>query len=215
MHKFLCLLAGVLCHGLLWSQDDKVVDLPITTCDCDGAIALMDGEEKGPMKSNHFGKVLEIRNNAEDDPYFFEHEHNSTWFFIKAPITGEMTLRIVSEDASEDFNFLVFLASGRWFCNKLRSGDEIPIRANQSSAERGRGITGLKIDAMEDYVSIYDDYAFSSSIQTIAGDYYYIVVDNKRNNNHGFKIVVNFYSPDEIDAANAEFEADAKVQHRF
>lgn len=194
--------------------DRKVVDLPITTCDCNGAIALSDSV-LGPVKSTHFGKELEIRNNPDDDLYFFDNEHFSTWYMIKAPFTGELILDIIAEDASEDFNFLVFLSSGRWFCNKLREGNEIPIRSNMSDADRGTGITGLSLSATEDYVSVYDNEAFSSSIQMIAGDFYYIVVDNKRKANKGYSIHARFLRPEEIEEMNGNYQADAKFQNRF
>jgi len=194
--------------------DRKVVDLPITTCDCNGAIALSDSAV-GPLKSSHFGNELEIRNNPKDDLYFFDREHFSTWFMIKAPFTGELILDIIAEDASEDFNFLVFLSSGRWFCSKLREGTEIPLRSNMSDADRGTGITGLSLSATEDYVSVYDNNAFSSSIQMIAGDFYYIVVDNKFRANKGYTIHARFLKPEEVEEINGDYQADAKFQNRF
>ncbi|MFT6845009.1 MAG: hypothetical protein ACJAUV_001199 [Flavobacteriales bacterium] len=213
--KYLIIIFSCFWSSFGYTQvNNKVIDLPITTCDCNGAIQLFD-KPIGPMKSSHYGKELEIRNNASDDLYFLEREHFSSWFVVKAPFTGELILDIISEDASEDFNFLVFLASGRWFCNKLREGTEIPLRSNMSSTDRGMGITGLSLSAPEDYISSYDDDSFSSSIQMIAGDFYYIIVDNKRQTNKGFTIHARFLKPSELEEMDGHYQVDVKTKNRF
>lgn len=203
MFKQITLCLALLFNQNIWAQVvPKVVDLPITTCDCNGAIPLTQ-EKLGPIRSTHFGKELEIKGNATDDLYFFDREHNSTWFFVKAPFNGELTLEITPENEDEDLNFLVFLSTGRWFCNKLREGNEMPVRSNISDLG---GTTGLSYEAMEDYVSSYDMEPYSASIQMFADDYYYIVIDNTNRQSEGYSIQVNFIREDEIANRDVEFE---------
>ncbi|TXC75634.1 hypothetical protein [Luteibaculum oceani] len=163
---------------------DDIYELEARTADCLGAIKL--GDKLGPVVGNNkIGFKYEIKKQEHRNPYIFAWEHNVVWFRFTPEKDGELELLISPIEPSENFDFILYVTDGRWFCNDFHEYVDSPIRSNLST---NPGTTGISSLGQEEFVTEDKSNAYSSPVQVKAGYTYYLVIDSPDGKNSGFSI---------------------------
>lgn len=168
------------------------VRLAKTNGDCLGAVLITD-TIMGPMVSPlGYGNELEIQGKAENDPKWFEREHNTIWFKFVPKRTQYLAIDITPESVEDDFDFLLFESSGPGFCKRVKNGEIDPIRTNISrNNAKVDSKTGLSLESDEEFVKAGPGNAYSKAVQVIKGQEYYLVLDNPNQANRGLSLYIN------------------------
>jgi outer membrane protein OmpA-like peptidoglycan-associated protein len=136
--------------------------------------------------------VKEIKG-SKADKYHFEEEHNTAWYTFATKYDGSITLDIIPVKPTDDYDFLLFKYTDSTFCEQVKLQKIRPIRSNISrNREDLKGITGLKMDAKDEFVGQGVKNAWSRYLDVKKGDRYYLVVDNVYPEGGGHTIVINY-----------------------
>ena len=154
--------------------------------DCDKMLILKDTIYHTKAISG-FGAKKEFDGNALEDKKVFEKEANSVWYLITAPETGIFTFDIVTENESDDWDFLLF-EHKKMFCKRIRDKVISPIRSNLSRSP----ITGLSEKGTEMFVAAGVNANYSKSLKVVKGERYVLVVNNPKRAGGKHTLVLHF-----------------------
>lgn len=130
---------------------------------------------------------MEIRA-ASNSLHFFEREHNTLWLKFDISSDGLFAFRIIPKDTTYDYDFLLFKVGGQNLCESLADGLK-PVRSNISRNDPSKNsITGLKFEVINAYMRSGPGINFSSAINVLKGDRYYLAIDNVYGGNSPFFI---------------------------
>jgi outer membrane protein OmpA-like peptidoglycan-associated protein len=154
--------------------------------DCDNMLILKDTIYQAQSISG-FGSTKEFEGNELEDIKTFEEEKNSIWYFITAPADGVFTFDIISENESDDWDFLLY-EYNREFCKRIEDEKIVPIRTNLSRSP----ITGLSRKGKENFIGAGINSNYSRPIHTHNGDRYVLVVNNPKRAKGNHTLVLHF-----------------------
>lgn len=175
------------------------VPLPPRSADCFFAAPLQIDVPFGPTEPPRgFGFVNEIqRDNKVQN--VFEEEHNTVWYTVDIPYDGKLCIDITPKAASDDYDFLVYKYTNKYFCNRIIGNKVRPIRSvlSTNNTEIG-GKTGLNLKSELENISKKSSSAYGKYIDVKANQKYVIVVDNFSSGGLGHTIYVTIntnYAP--------------------
>jgi len=161
--------------------------------DCNDLLILKDTIYHSGSISG-FGGVKEFSGNNLEDKQLFEKEENSIWYLVIAKETGVFTFDIVTENESDDWDFLLYQHK-TMFCKRLDEKKIKPIRSNLSRSP----ITGLSENATESFMSAGINSNYSKSIQVTKGDEFVLVVNNPKRSGGKHTLILHFPKKKEIE----------------
>lgn len=175
------------------------VTLPDRCSDCFFPVTLQADIPFGPTEPlRGHGYVNEIHKDAQTKNVF-EQEHNSIWYFLEIPYDGKLLIDITPKSFSDDYNFIVYKYTDKYFCNRVEKNRVKPIRSVQSVVNTEiQGKTGLSLKSSTAHISKESTEAYGQYIDVKAGESYVIVVDNLNDAGLGHTITCEVwtnYSP--------------------
>ncbi len=191
--NFLLLLIPLFHTPLLFAQTHMPVRVTKNQGDCIGAYLIRDTVFGPVLSPEGPGHKIEIKGYPPGDLYFFEQEHNTVWYKIKAPYSTTMWFDIIPLKTDDDFDFLLFKNPGPAFCSRLPKGEVLPVRTNISRVSDLRGgRTGLSPDATANFIPSGPGNPYSKAVEVKKGDEFLLVVDNPYRANEGHTIHLHF-----------------------
>lgn len=175
------------------------VTLPDRCSDCFFPVTLQADVPFGPTEPlRGHGYVNEIHKDAQTKNVF-DQEHNSIWYFLEIPYDGKLLIDITPKSFSDDYNFIVYKYTDKYFCNRVEKNRVKPIRSVQSVVNTEiQGKTGLSLKSSTAHISKESTEAYGKYIDVKAGESYVIVVDNLNDTGLGHTITCEVwtnYSP--------------------
>ena len=175
------------------------VSLPDRCSDCFFPVSLQADVPFGPTEPlRGYGYVNEIKKDAPTKDVF-EQEHNSIWYFLEIPYDGKLLIDIKPKSFSDDYDFIVYKYTDKYFCNRVEKNRVKPIRSVQSVVNTEiQGKTGLSLKSNTAHISKESSEAYGKYIDVKAGESYVIVVDNLNDGGLGHTITCEVwtnYSP--------------------
>lgn len=175
------------------------VTLPDRCSDCFFPVTLQADVPFGPTEPlRGYGYVNEIKRDAQTKNVF-EQEHNSIWYFLEIPYDGKLLIDIKPKSFSDDYDFIVYKYTDKYFCNRVEKNRVKPIRSVQSVVNiEIQGKTGLSLKGNTAHISKESSEAYGKYIDVKAGESYVIVVDNLNDGGLGHTITCEVwtnYSP--------------------
>lgn len=175
------------------------VSLPDRCSDCFFPVSLQADVPFGPTEPlRGYGYVNEIKRDAQTKNVF-EQEHNSIWYFLEIPYDGKLLIDIKPKSFSDDYDFIVYKYTDKYFCNRVEKNRVKPIRSVQSVVNTEiQGKTGLSLKSNTAHISKESSEAYGKYIDVKAGESYVIVVDNLNDGGLGHTITCEVwtnYSP--------------------
>lgn len=134
-----------------------------------------------------FGNRKEFDGNNLEDKKIFEKEENSIWYLITAPETGIFTFDIVTENESDDWDFLLYQHK-TMLCKRIEEKTIKPIRSNLSRSP----ITGLSESATESFMSAGINSNYSKAIHVTKGEEFVLVVNNPKRSGGKHTLILHF-----------------------
>lgn len=175
------------------------VTLPDRCSDCFFPVTLQADIPFGPTEPlRGHGYVNEIHKDAQTKNVF-DQEHNSIWYILEIPYDGKLLIDITPKSFSDDYNFIVYKYTDKYFCNRVEKNRVKPIRSVQSVVNTEiQGKTGLSLKSSTAHISKESTEAYGQYIDVKTGESYVIVVDNLNNTGLGHTITCEVwtnYSP--------------------
>ncbi len=147
-------------------------------CDCIDATELKKNYSDS-LGCGGAGRYAEISDPDVKSLYWFEKEHNVSWFRFEVEQTEELTLEIIPENKGDDVDFILLKYDEEGFCDRLRARKILPVRTNLSrTSGKGNGTTGLNASGTEEFVHSGPGNPFSKPLHVEKGEVYYLAVDN-------------------------------------
>jgi outer membrane protein OmpA-like peptidoglycan-associated protein len=190
---FFFLPLTVLCQNL---KKDTVF------CDCEKAraVTIRGNARVGPTMAPVGGGKGEISESRQRSGYSFEKEHNSAWYKLNMAVDGNLCFEISPLNQEDDYDFMLFSANGKSFCDSFLILHLKPLRACISRNRKGsKGITGLHLEAEKELVREGPGEAFIKAVPAKKGEVYYLVVDNVHDKGDGHTI--HFFLEEEVKIA--------------
>lgn len=172
------------------SQTPTEVSIPPRSSDCFFAAPLMIDVPFGPTEPlRGYGFVNEIKADAKVKNVF-PYESNSIWYILPIPYSGKLCIDITPKTTSDDYDFLVYKYTNKYFCNRILGNKVVPIRSVMSTpiTEKG-GKTGLSIKGTMHNIPKNSSVDYGKYIDVQEGEEYVIVVDNRTNGGLGHTIL--------------------------
>lgn len=175
-------------HGI--SQNN--ITLKPENSDCINAVLIKDsiiGTTNSPIG---FGSKMEIQG-SKTSLYIFEKEHNTVWYKIIPEFSCKLTFDIIPQSLDDDYDFILYELDGGDFCNQLLNKEIKPLRTNISRNDKSIGSrTGLSDNGKSAYVKSGPGNSYSLPLDVIAGEIYYLVLDNVYENGQGHTIHLRY-----------------------
>lgn len=152
-----------------------------------------------------YGEKLEINGVPQRNMYSFTREHHTVWYEFEAVYTGILTFDLVPENASNDYDFLLFRGTAEKLCEQIKNRTVQPVRTNISrySPEIGSK-TGLSLEAKASFVHSGPGEDYSKALEVKKGERYLLVVDNVYKNGQGHSLYFHYH--------NVQVEQSSKEQ---
>jgi len=141
-----------------------------------------------------FGITKEFDGNHLEDKKLFENEENSIWYLISIPDSGVFTFDIVTENKSDDWDFLLY-KNATMFCKRLKNKVIKPIRSNLSRSP----VTGISLDATDDFVSAGINANYSNALAVVKGEQFVLVVNNSKRAKGKHTLILHFPKQKELE----------------
>ena len=154
-----------------------------------------------------FGKTKEFGGNNLEENKLFEEESNSIWYLITAPETGVFTFDIVTENKSDDWDFLLY-RNEKMFCRKLADKVAEPIRSNLSRSP----ITGLSLTTKESFITAGINNNYSKAVKVKQGDEFILVVNNPKRANGKHSLILHLPKKKEVEVKHQKNTALFKIE---
>ncbi len=164
--------------------------------DCISAFNIGTDTIVGPTTApTGFGKVLEISGMPPKSLYSFTKEHHTVWYEFEALHTGTLTFDLVPENASNDYDFLLFKGTAAHLCNEIKKGTLKPIRSNISRfSPEIESKTGLSLTATAEFVPSGPGDDYSKSLSVEKSERFLLAVDNVYKNGEGHSIYFYYHN---------------------
>ena len=147
-------------------------------CDCIDAIELTKNFTDS-LGTKGTGKFLELSDPDNKSVYWFEKEHNISWFRFQAKQAADLVLEIVPKNPNDDIDFALFKYDEEGFCDRITQKKGLPVRTNLArSSGVNNGITGMFRDAADDFVHSGLGNTTSKTLAVKKDDVLYLVIDN-------------------------------------
>ncbi len=171
------------------------VALPERCSDCLFAARLQVDVPFGPTEPlNGPGYVNDIHRDAQTQNVF-EKEHNSVWYQLDIPYDGKLLIDITPKASSDDYDFLVYKYTDKYFCNRVEKNRVKPIRSVMSvSSSDFKGKTGLSLKGTKAHINKESAEAYGKYIDVKAGESYIIVLDNLTDDGLGHTILCEVWT---------------------
>jgi outer membrane protein OmpA-like peptidoglycan-associated protein len=171
------------------------VALPDRCSDCFFPVTLQVDVPFGPTEPlRGYGYVNEIKRDAQTKNVF-ESEHNSIWYFLEIPYDGKLLIDIKPKSFSDDYDFIVYKYTDKYFCNRVEKNRVKPIRSVQSVVNTEiQGKTGLSLKSNVAHIAKESSEAYGKYIDVKAGESYVIVVDNLNSSGLGHTITCEVWT---------------------
>lgn len=162
--------------------------------DCETAIKIDAKGNWGPTQTPHgTGIVTEFKGNPVKSLYYFDEEHNTTWYYFKAEQTGYLIFDIIPEQIDDDYDFILYRYTSKEPCPEIISKTNKPIRTNIARNDTSKGsMTGLSAYANANFVHSGPGDNYSKALQVTAGDKFILVLDNYKDRGKGHSIQFNY-----------------------
>jgi outer membrane protein OmpA-like peptidoglycan-associated protein len=148
----------------------------------DRSISLHNTAPSGP------GQMQEV-NPGGKNKNLFDQEHNVCWYKFRTKYEGIVTLDIIPEDSTNDYDFILYKGDSTSFCEKFANGLIEPLRSNVSRIDRSlQGRTGLSLESKSAFVGKGIGQAYSKALQVLPNEWYYLVLDNVYPNGKGYTL---------------------------
>ena len=132
------------------------------------------------------GLVDEISPLKQKTRFAFEKEHHSAWYKLVIAASGKLCLDIEPLKADDDYDFMIFKAGSKNFCDSLRTYNIQPVRACISRAREDlKGKTGLNHQSKETLVKEGPGSAYAKALEVKTGEVYLLVLDNVYDHGEG------------------------------
>lgn len=152
---------------------------------CTDAIPVTDSY--GPVTAHGFADPSLC--DKRDITTYMGKPHKVVWFSFVIPYDMDLTFLITPERAGEDFDFMLFKATGGNFCDAIQKKEVKPIRTNFAKpTEFSGGKTGLSKTGKAEYVPHGYNSPWSSSFPVKKGEVFYLAVDNYKDGAGGFTL---------------------------
>lgn len=139
-----------------------------------------------------YGAVMEI-SGEKNSLYAFEQEHNTCWYFFKAPYDAQLEFDIIPVNSNDDYDFILYKYNGRTFCSDVAEKKILPVRTCISRNDKKIGSkTGLSKTAIHEFIHSGPGPSYSKSLRVKKGDIFYLVVDNVYPKGSGHTIVLHY-----------------------
>lgn len=168
----------------------QTVELPYNSNDALFAINLQPDLVYGPTSApSGAGRLLEIQADGKH-PNLFEREHNSVWYKFVVPYNGLLEFNITPTDPKDDYDFLVYKYTDKYFSNNIIQNIVLPVTYNLCAFDTmsKTGEIGMKHDADLKQISANDMGSYVTSLNVYKGEIYYIVLDCKGSKCSGHSI---------------------------
>ncbi|MBQ9312247.1 MAG: OmpA family protein [Bacteroidales bacterium] len=171
------------------------IALPPRSADCLFAMSLMLDSAFGPTEPlQGAGFVEDIKRDAQTKNVF-EQEHNTVWYKIDCPYSGKLIIDIKPKSELDDYDFLVYKYTDKYFCNRVEKNRVKPIRSVMSSVNGTlKGATGLSLTGTSAFISKSSTDAYGKYIDVEQGESYIIVLDNLQDGGLGHTIKAEIYT---------------------
>lgn len=157
--------------------------------DCTTAIYIKDTVWTCEAPGSGHGSVLEIKDVPIGSKEWLEREHNTGWYFFRAPVTTMLTFDIIPKDQRDDIDFLVFRGAVPELCEKIAAKEVTPVRSNISRNDTSlRSMCGLSMDAAQDYVRSGVGSSYSKALEVESGELIYLLIDQPKPPRSGYTI---------------------------
>jgi outer membrane protein OmpA-like peptidoglycan-associated protein len=165
------------------------VQLPPRCADCLFAVNLELDTAFGPTEPlQGFGYINEIKRD-KTAKNVFEQEHNTVWYKVEIPYSGKLLVDIAPKSQTDDYDFLIYKYTDRYFCNRVERNRVLPVRSVMSSIDPAvSGKTGLRLNATDINLDKSSTTAYAKYIEVKEGESYMIVVDNLNDGGLGHTI---------------------------
>lgn len=135
------------------------------------------------------GLMDEISPARQKTRFAFEKEHHTAWYKLVMGASGKLCFDIEPLKADDDYDFMIFKAGSKNFCDSLLNYSSQPLRACISRDKQElKGKTGLSHQARETLVKQGVGSAYAKALQVKAGEVYYLVLDNVYDQGEGHQI---------------------------
>ena len=171
------------------------IALPERCSDCFFAVKLQADVPYGPTEPLQGpGYVNEVHRDAQTKNVF-EQEHNSIWYSFDIPYDGKLLIDIKPKAATDDYDFLVYKYTDKYFCNRVEKNRVKPVRSVQSVCSSDvQGKTGLSLKGTMAHINKSSDVAYGKYIDVKAGESYVIVLDNLTDGGLGHTITCEVWT---------------------
>jgi outer membrane protein OmpA-like peptidoglycan-associated protein len=171
------------------------IPLPPRSADCFFPVKLPLDSAFGPTEPlQGFGFVNEIHRDAQTKNVF-EQEHNTVWYQIDIPYKGKLLIDITPKGESNDYDFLVYKYTDKYFCNRVEKNRVKPIRSIMSALNtNNKGTTGLSLKGTAANLYKNTTEGYGRYIDVLPGESYVIVVDNLTDGGLGHTIRAEVYT---------------------
>src|SRR5574344_503063 len=172
------------------------IPLPARSSDCFFPVKLQLDSNFGPTEPlQGFGFVNEIHRDSQTKNVF-EQEHNTVWYILDIPYKGKLIIDITPKGESDDYDFLVYKYTDKYFCNRIDKNRVKPIRSVMSAGNIDKkGKTGLSLTGTAANIGKNSFEPYGRYIDVLPGESYVIVLDNLTDNGLGHTIRAEVYTP--------------------
>lgn len=183
-------------------------ELEAQNSDCTDLLVLEDTLYHSAAISG-FGTTKEFYGNNLEEKKSFEEEENSMWYLIVAPETGVFTFDIVTENKSNDWDFLLY-RNEKLFCRKLAEKVVEPIRSNLSRSP----ITGISLSAKQSFVSAGINNNYSKAVKVQEGDKFVLVVNNSKRTGGKHTLILHLPKKKEVEIKHQKNTTLFKIEFK-
>ena len=197
-NKFFCIIFFLSISFFLEIKAQNVLPVDIQGhSDCRSALMIPTARFFGPTNApSGYGEVLEFKNNSKEDSMCFSDEHNSVWYKFVAVRTDVLRFEIIPTNVKDDYDFMLFKCTNNRkviIDSLIINKDILPIRSNLSrNIPSIDSKTGLSSAAPYEFVRQGRGDAYSSAIDVVRGEVYYLVLDNVYGNGEGHTIAFEY-----------------------
>ncbi|MBO6116974.1 MAG: OmpA family protein [Bacteroidales bacterium] len=179
------------------AESEKPFELPLPprSADCFFAVNLPLDSAFGPTEPlQGFGYVNEVHRDAQTKNVF-DGEHNTVWYKIDCPYAGKLIIDIIPKSEMDDYDFLVYKYTDKYFCNRVEKNRVKPIRSIMSAPNGNlKGVTGLSLKGAAANLGKESTEAYGRFIEVQQGDSYIVVLDNLQDGGLGHTIKAEIYT---------------------
>lgn len=169
----------------------KYVQLPVRSNDCFYAVELQVGQKFGPTTPPQGCGFVKEGLKDDNNPHMLDEERNSVWYKVDIPYSGKLYFTLTPLSALDNYDFVVYKYTNRYFCNRVHRNEVEALRVNKSLPDsKIKGATGLSLKSKSYYVNTHSQESFSSYIDALKGETYYILVSSDNDQGLGHTILV-------------------------